>query len=361
MHVRARIGDNFGRIFAEEEIELISVEWILNGISEMRMRLPKSGSALSLSALERGNRIFLEFDNGLPPWGGVVEAPVSWDRWSAEVTCYSIEYLLKTRLTAKFDAFFGEPLGQIFKKLLQRTEAEHYLGITLGTTWHGGRGHWLSYHFEPLWDILSRDFLGLEDIRFRFTPYVEGGVIYFRAELHERLGVDKTNSVWLIEDRNISETTVLESEEELVNEVFAVGAGSDWGEERLVGVARNQASIDRFGYRAKAEIFSDIADQSALLALAALRVRGLSTERHRFKLGVADVAPARFATYDLDDTIRLYLPSYRFQGFNAPVRLLGRAIDGAGHCEVVVEEETNVTTWYQTAADDTGLLDYEES
>ena len=58
-----------------------------------------------------------------------------------------------------------------------------------------------------------------------------------------------------------------------------------------------------------------------------------------FSLAVSDTPPARFADYDLGDTIELIAPDFGFGGVKTNVRIVGRSyIPDLNYCDLVVQE-----------------------
>lgn len=344
--MRALIGDRFGKLIAEVVADVDSLSWILNGIGKSGIALSISDSKTTAENLQIGNRIYLEFENGLPAWGGVLDLPRDWQGGTVSMTAYTIEWLLKTRKTKKTDAFYEQPAGIVFRDLLVQAENEDPLGITIGSIWKGGRPHWPRYHYKSLWYVLDYSLPRMEQCDFTFTPYIANGHIKFRADFYQAAGDDKSQSVELIEGRNIGAGVRLREHGEIINSYHAVGEGSTWGPERSVIAAKDRESIATYGLRQVGKVHPGVSQPATLEMHARRAIDQHSTPRKLFTLPVLSREPATFASYGLGDTIGCTLPSYYFDGFAGPVRVLGREYDPvSGDCELAVEEPRTIEQW----------------
>ena len=346
--MRALIGNRFGTIIAEIVGDIDSTSWILNGIGKSGITLSKDDPMATAENLRINNRLYLEFDNGLPAWGGILGMPRDWDRGTVGMAAYGIEELLKYRKTQKTDAFYERPAGVIFRELLLREEAQDPIGITIGEIWQGGNPHWPRYHYKSLWYVLDYSLRQMEICDFRFIPYIDNGTIKFRANFYQVAGDDKSASVELTEGRNTASGLKLREQGELINSYTAVGEGSTWGPERSVIVAQYQDSIAKYGLMEVGKVHAGVSQQATLEMHARNAINTHAEPRKLFTLPVVDREPAKYAAYDLGDTIRATLPSFGFDGFDGDLRVIGREFDPAtGECELVVEEPHTFEPWIQ--------------
>jgi hypothetical protein len=344
MHVW--VGDRFGNVIAELQPDVGAVSWILNGIGRTTLTLTKSDPKTTAENLQIGNRVYIDFDNGLPPWGGVVDLPQRWEAGKISVACYGIEQLLKTRVTRKNNAFYDRPAGEIFSDLLWQTEQKDSLGITIGSVWNGGRSHWPRYHYKSLWNVLTDSLRKIEQCDFRFIPILDAGVISFRAEFYQVAGADKTSSVALVEGGNVASGLTLEEQGTVVNNIYAVGSGSTWGTERLAIAARESDSVARYGLREIGVVYSSVSEQATLEMHARNALAQQSEPRRIFGLPVTNDEPGTFAAYDLGDSLRCVLQTYGFGGYDGTLRVIAREFDpGAGTCKLAVEEQNEADVW----------------
>lgn len=343
---RCVIGDRFGRVLTEFVPYLDPVSWIQNGQGKTAIRLSTLDPKATEENLRISNRIYLEFDNGLPPWGGVLDLPRRWSRGVVTATAYTIENLMEYRCTGKNDAFYEQPAGAIFRELLRREEDQDPMGITIGSIWMGGRPHWPRYHYKSLWYVFDYSLRRLERCDFRFVPYIDNGYIRFRANFYQVAGEDKSATIALVEGRNTAADLVLEEQGSVINQHYAVSEGSTWGPERLVVPARDPESIARYGLRETGKVYPGVSVPSTLEMHTRRVLNTNSSPRRIFSLEVTNHTPGRFGDYDLGDVVACTLPSFGFGGFGGAVRILGREYDpGTEVCKLVVEEPREIEPW----------------
>jgi hypothetical protein len=71
----AYVADRRGVILGELQGALESVSWKADGYGTAAMILAPAAARVVAPLLEYGNRVLIEFDNGLPAWGGVIDPP----------------------------------------------------------------------------------------------------------------------------------------------------------------------------------------------------------------------------------------------------------------------------------------------
>lgn len=348
--MRTLIGDRFGEIIDEVQPDVGPVSWILDGIGRVPLTFAKSDAKATASNLQVGNRVYLEMDHGLPAWGGTIEPPRKWTAGTVNVTCCGIEYQLSSRATRKNDIFNDRLAGSIFSDLLLHEEQKDPLGIVMGKVWMGGRLHRLSYHYKPVWQVLTDGLRKYEQCDFRFTPFLDGNHIRFRADFDQIIGEDRSNSVMLAAGGkagcNVSGDLTLEEQGAVINVQYVAGSGSSWGDDRTVVVAKDSNSVALHGLREKQTTWSGISDVATLQMLATRALSQNSEPRKIFSLPVLDSEPGRFSAYGLGDVVRAVLPTYGFGGYDGKLRVLAREYDpSSGDCKLVVEEQNVITPW----------------
>jgi hypothetical protein len=344
--MRVLVGNRFGVILDEMTPNAGGLSWILNGIGKAVLSFAKSDAKTTVRNLRVGNRVYIDFDNGLPAWGGTMELPRHWDKGTVSVTCYEIGYLLKYRPTRKLDQFYNMPVGGIFSELLRREEEKDPLGITRGTIWMGGRPQWPVYHYKSVWDVFTDGLRKNESCDFRFIPYLDSTTIKFRAEFYQVAGSDKTSSVMLAEGRNVGEDLSLEEQGAVVNTQIAIGSGSTWGDERKAMVARDLESMALYGLRGLPVVYSGVNDVAALEMQARNALADSSEPRRIFTLPVTNNEPGLYGAYDLGDVVRAVLPTYGFGGYDGTLRILAREFNpGDGGCQLQVDENNAPNAW----------------
>ncbi len=339
--MRILLGDRKGVVRAEVvRGRLSSVAWRLNKAGSATLTIARGDPAFRRELLEPGARIYADFDNGLPAWGGVLDTPREWAGHQLQIRCYTIERLLASVTTATTRSFYGVPAGAIFDAIFREADEKAALGITIGHVWYGGGGHWPRYHARTALWVLNQSIRKMEVCDYRIVPYLDGNKIRFRAELHEQVGDDKRTMTALVEAApgvagNVVGRPEISEQGEIVNRVIAVGTGATWGErEKVYGVERE--SQRRYGLREKVLAPQDVSQSTTLARYVENELRENAYPHTIGAMEVVNRMPALFADYDMGDILRVTLPSCGYDGYDAPMRLLARAFDPlSGRCQVV--------------------------
>ena len=127
---QVRVGDKMGVLLGELEGDINQITWRMNDISNFSIRLSKQDAKVAETLLQYGNRIIVEFDNGLPAWGGMIDTPRTWGSSEVEVTAYSADYILKYAITNRGVYFTDASVGYIFQRAIDIASKafEHALG-----------------------------------------------------------------------------------------------------------------------------------------------------------------------------------------------------------------------------------------
>jgi len=338
--IQVLLGDRTGRVLAEVTPKLSNIPWRLNEIPRITLKFSKKDDKATQTNLQYGNRVFIRFssDIGLPDWGGVIDTPATWDASSISLSVYGIQYLLQFRQTIKTRVFNETIVGRIFDQVLREAEQQQALRLRVGPVWTGGRVHTVRYHFKSAWSIITDSIQQIETCDVRFIPKYQNGFIRFEAELHEKAGSDKSSQFAFKEGRNVSEVVYTE-QGPIINEFAAVGKGTTWSDKKSARYY-NRKSDQKYGLRQSSKVFPDVTLEYTLARNARVEVIKNAEPHTRIALTVSNTTPARFVDYDLGDIVRCILPSYSWDGYDAPVRVLAREyVPSKGCCILVVEED----------------------
>ena len=293
--MKAIIGNKFGQKLGEIEANFDTFTTILNGIGRTNMTVSRNSTDFLPSLLQIGNTIYVELDNGLPPWGGVLDLPYVWGYSGVKIACYEITKRLQTRVTDKTASFYELSAGTIFRLVLTREENQSPMGITMGSIWEGGDPHYPIFHHTSLWDVIDYNIRMMERCDFRFVPYIEDNHIKFRADFYQIAGDDKTMNVAFSEGRNIGAVTDIEERGSLINAHYAVGDGAVWDESRPVIIVEDPESIAMYGRRETAAIYSGTSMNSLLTMQGRNVIRLNSQPRVIFRAPVTNNEPGKFS------------------------------------------------------------------
>lgn len=340
---RTIVANNTGILVGEIDPGVESIEWRI-GIGEMKMTFSRRDPKAIPDYIEFGNRIYVEFTNGLPVWGGVIDPPRKWSKGNITVTAYSGEALLGFRTTGKTLRFNGSPVGVILQRLITDANAAEEMGLRPGDIWEEGDQHYPAYHFRNMWDIVKDSISSrLSKAEIAVVPVVEGGRIWFDVHLYERRGRVR-DGVVLADNRNATNIS-LDERGPIINEWNLAGADTGsttvdgWGETRITAKARNKESIGRYGLRQGGETDPEITQQETLDRHANNLVDKHGQPKNIWSLKALNRKPGTFAQYNVGDTVGLHAPGYGFGEADRFVRMINRTYHpSSGLCDLTVKE-----------------------
>lgn len=339
-HAQVLIGNKSGTIIAEIEPDISEVTWRLNEVGKLRFGIARTDPKATKANLNYGNKILIQFENGLPNWGGVIDPPRSWQDGIIDCQAFSGEKIFGFRTTDKVRDFAGATIGQIYSALIGEANVIEDMGISLGDIWTGGVAHSPSYHYKNLLDIFQKSLTEkLSNADFYIKAIEEGGVIKFAADLYETRGEDKTKFA-LVQDMNLLPIK-LKEQGPIVNSWDVAGEGdASWGVERLTANSQDSNSRDIYGLREGSKVYGDVSLQETLNKNAEVLKEEFKDPYNIFTLKATNKKPALFSDYDIGDTIRLIAHEFGFDGTDTIVRLLTRTFNPQdGICTLVVQEQ----------------------
>lgn len=336
------IGDVLGRVLTEIQADIPRVAWQKNGIGSLSFSLPRTDPKLRPDFFVEGNRILLQFDNGLPAWGGVMTGARDWTDTSVTFEASSAEWLLTTRRTGRNRTFDQATVGAILTRLLDDADAYFPTGLRLGNIWQGGLFHSPEYHRKTIYEVVNDSLVGnLGAGAFDVTPRLEGGYIVFYVNLYERVGSDRPQVV-LAEGQNVSAIRYRELDE-VINVWHMAGEGDNWGENaRLYVTAINEESVARHGMREGFEIRSGVVVQATLDETARNRLAATAWPMRVLGLTTLNESPGRFVEYGIGDVVTCRLYSAGMTGINGLFEVVGREFfPQDGVADLVLVEGSN--------------------
>ena len=340
MAMNILVGDRGGNILGELPLLFVEqVVWRNNGVGQSTGTLPLRDLAQYEPLLRFGNTILLQFDNGLPDWGGIIDTPRPWQPGFFQVTLYSGERLLEIRVTGKNDIYRQYSAGDLYRAAIVAANAREYTGLEVAVPWYGGSLQDIEYHYKSLLELAGELTGDLTSSDFYVTPAEVAGRITFTAHLDNRRGRD-LYGVALVEGRNLADASITE-QGPIGNYWYTVGAGSSWYTSRYVAETYDAISINAYRRREMSTIESSVSNPSMLESMGEQSLAAYAFPRTAVTLSAIDAPPAPFAAYGVGDSLRADIPSYGFYGFDSRVRVMGREfMVEAGVCNLVVEEYT---------------------
>lgn len=330
------VGDQSGRVIGELNGLVEGVAWKLSDYGQARITLPRDNATATERMLRPGNRLLIQFNNGLPDWGGILDLPRKWKDGRVGVVGYSAERILADRVTDRGRYFSDVVAGHIFRALISEAEPA---GVEVGTVWMGGELHSPDYHYRSIYDIFTKSLTSrIEAADWDVTPRLRDGRITFYANYYERKGQDLGRTVVLADGVNLTNTEMQE-QGPLVNEWRLAGAGTGWAaDNRIYAAASDVTSNNRYGLRQRGEVRVDVSVQETLDRSAANALAGSKEPHAVVSPSALDLPPGRFGQYGVGDSVWMELYNTGFDGYAASVRIKAREfLPQEGVCSLVIE------------------------
>ena len=336
--VRTRVFDRSNKQIAEIEPAWEHLAWRLNNKAQGAFWMRMDDPLCTPTILRLGHRVYAEFDNGLPAWGGVIDIPRKRKPGLVRVTVYTGERLLDWRRTAQNRTFGQQPAGYILRTLVEEENTETATGVTVGEVYTGGVGRSTEYHYH---DLLARiiDLCRLSGYDFAVLPTIgDDNRIVFSVNWYQRRGRDLTNSVWLVDGQNVKDP-VLDEQGPLANRVILVGDGTTWGDDRTVSIKEDTTSRNLYGYREHAEVQTGVSNPETLEANAIALKERMARPYNIVTLSALNQEPGKFEAYGIGDILQAELfTDYADWHYSGPVRVIAREWRPNNVCRLEVEE-----------------------
>jgi hypothetical protein len=333
--VKTAVFSSGGSKLDDLSVDLSSVLWRLGQTGQARFSISYEDEKATRENIRPSNRFLVQFASGLPDWGGVIDLPLGRGDTGLDVTVYEGDRLLDWRVTGADVAISSTAPGAIAQALVQAAKETWPLGIVIGDVYAGGSQS-QEYHYDNLLAEVRSLATGYD---YAVVPSYQDGQLLFYLHWYARRGVDRRNSVHLVEGKNIDRPR-MDEQGPLYNRVIVVGSGVTWADRPTV-IAEDLDSRYQYDLREYPKIYSDIADEVTLQELADALLAEMKYPRVRGTIpNVTNRDPAWFDDYDVGDivTLRAYLDAGEDWVFDGPVRILSREWSPAGYCTLEVEE-----------------------
>lgn len=336
---RISVFDRHGAALGELDGQIGATSWRLNRVGKSSITIAKSDIKATRTMFQFYNRVLIEFDNGLPAWGGVMVPPRRWGPGTITANLADGGELLHYRMTDHGRYFEATPAGTIMQRLLDEANAVAETGALPGSIWTGGPGRYKDYHYEDLLnaaEVLAQ-YTGTD---FSVAPVMDGSTLAFVLDWFEERGMDRPGVV-LMEGHNV-EVSGFEEPGPIINRWAGVGEGATWST-KARAERTDVPSWGTYGLREAARVFAGVVEQTTLDQNVEELLEETREARPRVQLEAVDLSPARFSSYDVGDRIWVQLYTYGFAGdglgYDHAMRVLAREFDPTtGRCALVVEE-----------------------
>ena len=312
------VGDHEGAIIGELQGALDSVAWRVDGYGTAALLLAPETVEDAPALIEFGNRVLIEFDNGLPPWGGVIDPPLEMATGQARLQLYQAAYMLTWRLTPRAASYEALAAAAVIADLVAAAE----LGIDAGNTLPADEQDEplsVSFTYETVAAAVGK----ARELDPALHWYVEARpstarAVSFRLRMFRDALADHTQQAVLLHGHNLVETTTL-NQGPIVNETIlaagdadlsvdyaGAGEGSLEGQGGDVNVVRNVASRQRYDLRQEFVTLADVtedADPGRAYRAAAARSRMMAQPRLRIQGTALNLEPALYRNYGIGSRV----------------------------------------------------------
>lgn len=338
--VLAYVGDAWtGKLLGELAPSFRRVSWLLSNYGDAEMQFMSDDPAIGRGLLRAGNRVLLLFDNGLPPWAGIIDLPIQHGRSQITIRAYQLPHALKYRITDRH--FSGAmTVRQFAEDLIGQANVEHPTGLVLEPA--AGQLEQeieVDFHMARAWDAFSKT---LEP----YAEWIDIGYLHpahgiqSRIILAERIGRDLTRHVELIGGINMREPDIVE-QGPVYNQWSLSSSSGPWDPyatgSRTVITERDPEGFPQHGLRATHESV-DITTETAMRQLAQAKIANARMPYVAVSGTVIDRPPAPFGSYGPGDTISATVLDGRRQPVTYHKRVVGIELyPQSGTCEVILK------------------------
>jgi hypothetical protein len=326
--VQVTIYNRAGKQLADADCDIQSACWKLNQTGSAILSIDARNDKATRAIIRPGNRMLIQFNNGLPNWGGVIDLPLGVRGKTITFNGYEGDKILSWRVTSNPESHAGTP-GAVVRELLAYAEGRYPIGIMPGSIYQNGDA--LSKQFR--WAYLRENIQGLGD--YSVSAEEDGGLLNLYLNFYDRRGVDRSETVLLAEGLNGNVgSSVIDEQGPVWNSIYAQGAG-------VSSILQDAGSVLDYGLREYPISYNQITDQTTLTFQAQNDLNYYRYPRRRATLSdVQNRVPGLFASYDVGDVVMVEagVEAGEF-GFNAPARVIAREWRAvSGLCTVEVEE-----------------------
>mgnify|MGYP000659726863 CR=1 FL=1 len=297
------VGDQTGRPIGELMGRLESVNVRQDGYGQAAMLVASTLVRDRLWLVEFGNRVMIEFENGIEPWGGVIDVPRENSAAMARLQMYQAGYLMGWDALDEDVTYAGTTAGTACS-ILRDVVSRSSLNIELAD-WGRDDGETLDVTFSAQETIASAAARLRElDPRMHWgiSPRWVGGRIVFELSTWRDNRRDDSSRVVLVVGHNLVGVTSLE-QGPIINDVRVEAAG------RSGGVRWDNAeSVKRFGRRKEMVTLPDTTDAPRpgyAEQFAAGRGQALAWPRVRTTGVALDLAPGRYRDYAVGSRVMI--------------------------------------------------------
>jgi len=271
--------------------------WRLNEYCPNEFYIPYNVTGCTETNLAIGNFITVEFDNGLPMFGGIIDFPRRRNSDGVSITAYNAERLFET-MDIELNIGAATP-GAIFAAAIDAMNEVDPTGIVMGNVYAGGSELPTGFRAQNAWNIITSTARNSGN-EFYVYPDYENGLLTFRANWYAKMGRDVTHLVRL-DDSDIEN---LNEQGPVYTRVIVYGSGASWSDKNDSGPVESD-NPKLYGLKRQLqEVLATTNLQSQIDAIAARRIAQYQEPSHRISATLS-AYDSRLHDFFIGDTVKV--------------------------------------------------------
>lgn len=314
--VVVRVADSSGRYLGELQTwgALDRVTWATDTYGAASMTLDAAVLREAPGLIDYGNRVLIQFDNGLPAWGGVIDVPRSTSRGQVRIQFYAAEYMFGWMEMGQSEDYTGTASNSapfILRDVLEKSTAseEYQILFEEGDAAVADRVE-VKLPVQTL-ESVAKKLTGLDPaFHWRLEPLTEAYHLSYRLVTFQNWRRDATNDVVLLGGVNFVDFETLE-QGPIYNVVTVTPSAAEFSRGSRYYTATDPDSIALHGRRRRFLAVRDADDTSDDLRLlrqyADAELAKYSTPRLKVRGRWLNIDPARYGRFHLGDRVGVEL------------------------------------------------------
>lgn len=358
-----QVYNNHGNAIGRLSGEVGPVMWRIDGYGTVSMRLSPREFERKSDLLTPGNPVKIEFTNGLPPWGGVIDLPWEYPRDAVTVTFYSAEYMLGWAVAEEYanyttdDRFTWMPNEVLADVMTREAVNERYrIDPYGGTMGQGTEGITVDGRGDDLLTIADAIRSAAPEFHWHIAPMRSSspslsGSLRFSGRYFYHYRRDRRDAVMLVEGHNFTNVEVV-TQGPLYNHVTVTAGNYDPADmEKRAYIWRHGGA--GVGLRERYVVLPEVIGIASRVESTGERIEDVlrrraqaeyerwCSPRVRIRGRVLNKPPALFGSYEIGDVVTIVLNRQPSRTVVAPYLVIGMEFDpGAGLLTLIGENMT---------------------
>lgn len=345
-------GEFIGRLTAD----VGPVSWRVDSYGHAALDMVPATAAARRELIEFGNRVVIRWENGLPPWLGVIDPPLEHAPGRTAVNVYGLAYALGWELTERYDAYAAELERNTPDYILWRLVRGNRLGIRAFTVASDQPAVDIAFSYDDVLTAAGRLREQNESFHWHIgqigeTAWSPGLWTYYGWRR------DRRGDARLVEGHNLINVETVE-QGPIFNDVTVAAGNDDPADAVALPLVYRYARPSRYGARERYVPLPNVdidlgtaatpaAEQITrkLEPAARAQYERYGAPRLRFRGVCLNRPPSPFGSYGLGDLVTVELNGYGRRRVEQAVTIVGMEFDPrAGYLTIVGEYENGELT-----------------